>query len=165
MKWRSQNMTALALAAGIGAGGAAAQGRFQPLPEADEVRDARSGLVWRRCAEGMTWKPGRCDGKAAVMPHPFAVARASEEAARSGKPWRLPTMKELSAIASVTEADPANGVAAIDPTAFPGTPPVRFWTSSSTGPHYFMVVGFKDADVGENTRTLPAAVRLVRAGN
>jgi hypothetical protein len=83
------------------------------------------------------------------LPHPSAVSRAADEAARSGKAWRLPTMKELSAIASVAEADPTSGVAAIDATAFPGTPALRFWTSSSAGPHYFMYVGFKDADVGE----------------
>lgn len=167
--WPSRVVFGMALLAGLGAGlgtgDAWAQARFQPLPDGDEVRDARSGLIWRRCAEGMTWKSGRCDGKAVAVPHPSAVARASEEAARTGKPWRLPTMKELSAIASVTEADPANGVAAIDGSAFPGTPAMRFWTSSSAGPHYFMYVGFKDADVGENTRTLPAAIRLVRNAN
>lgn len=165
MMWRSWVLSGFALLAGIGSGGAAAQGRFQPLPDGDEIRDARSGLVWRRCAEGMTWKAGRCDDKALTVPHPSAVSRAADEAARSGKAWRLPTMKELSAIASVAEADPTSGVAAIDATAFPGTPALRFWTSSSAGPHYFMYVGFKDADVGENTRTLPAAMRLVRSPN
>ena len=95
----------------------------------------------------------------------MAVARATEEAARTGKGWRLPTMKELSGITSVGDADPTAGVPAINPVAFPGTPPARFWTSSASGPHYFMYVGFRDGDVGENTRVTPAAIRLVRTAN
>jgi hypothetical protein len=75
----------------------------------------------------------------------------------------VPTVKELSSIANPTMADPAANLASIDPAFFPSTPPIRFWTSSSAGPHYFMYVGFSSGDAGENGRSMPAALRLVRS--
>lgn len=142
---------------------AQAQGRLQPGPEQDEVTDRRSGLVWRRCLEGMEWRGKACTGKSLFLPYPSTLTHASEVAARSGKPWRLPTVKELTGLANPGEADPSAGIAAIDAVAFPGTPPSRVWTSSSAGPHYFMFVSFIDGSAGENTRVSPATIRLVRS--
>jgi hypothetical protein len=42
-----------------------------------------------------------------------------------GGTWRLPSLTELQTIVDDTKSNPA-----IDPTAFPNTPPTWFWTSS-----------------------------------
>ncbi len=145
-------------------GSATAQARFQTSPQGDEVTDRKTGLVWKRCAEGMEPKSRTsCSGQALFFTHPAALQRAAEQVKSGGTGWRLATMKELSAIAAAGEADPSENRPAIDPTAFPNTPPARFWSSTIVGPHYFMYVNFADATVGEGLRNTPAAVRLVRS--
>lgn len=143
--------------AGIGL----AQERFTASADGQEITDSRTGLTWRRCAEGMVWKGKSCTGQAAFLSQPDAAARA-KAASASGVEWRLPILKELSSIVSAREAE--EGKAAIDPNAFPATPVARFWTSSSTGPGYFTFVGFSDGSAGEAPRATSAAVRLVRGG-
>ena len=43
---------------------AAAQERYTPSSDGDEIKDTKTGLMWRRCAEGMIWKKSTCTGKA-----------------------------------------------------------------------------------------------------
>jgi hypothetical protein len=140
---------------------ALAQERYSASADGQEITDSRSGLIWRRCAEGMSWKVRTCVGQPLFTNQADAAARA-KAAAAGGQEWRLPTMKELSGIVAVREAE--EGKAAIDPAAFPATPVARFWTSSSVGPGYFMFVAFSEGSAGEIPRTSPAAVRLVRGG-
>lgn len=142
------------------AGASFAQERFTASADGQEVTDSRTGLTWRRCAEGMVFKGKTCTGQAAFLSAPDAAARA-KAASAPGAEWRLPVLKELSSIVSAREADVDK--AAIDPNAFPGTPVARFWTSSSTGPGYFTFVGFSDGSAGEAPRATAAAVRLVRS--
>jgi hypothetical protein len=66
----------------------------------------------------------------------------------------------LNGILAVREIDV--GKAAIDPKAFPATPIARYWTSTSVGPSYFMVVGFGEGHSDEGERNSPGATRLVR---
>lgn len=143
------------------AGPGQAQERFTPSADGQEVTDSRTGLIWRRCAEGMVFKGKTCTGQVLFLNQPDAAARA-KAAAAPGAEWRLPILKELSSIVSAREADVDK--AAIDPNAFPATPVARFWTSSSTGPGYFTFVGFSDGSAGEAPRATSAAVRLVRGG-
>jgi hypothetical protein len=143
------------------AGPGQAQERFTPSADGQEVTDSRTGLIWKRCAEGMTWKGKTCTGQVTFFNHPDAATRAKAASAPSAE-WRLPILKELSSIVSAREAE--EGKAAIDPNAFPATPVARFWTSSSTGPGYFTFVGFSDGSAGEAPRATSAAVRLVRGG-
>lgn len=143
------------------AGAGVAQERFTPSADGQEITDSRTGLTWRRCAEGMVFKGKACTGQAAFLSQPDAAARA-KSASAAGVEWRLPVLKELSSIVAVREAE--EGKAAIDPNAFPATPVSRFWTSSSTGPGYFTFVGFSDGAAGEAPRATSAAVRLVRGG-
>ena len=133
--------------------------RYTPSPDGQEITDGKTGLVWRRCVEGMAWKGGTCVGKALFSNHSGAMERAMTVAA-TGQPWRLPTLKELSSIVAVREAE--EGKAAIDSAAFPATPVARFWSSSNAGPHYFMYVGFSEGSAGEGERNSPGTVRLVR---
>lgn len=142
------------------AGAGFAQERFTPSADGQEVTDSRTGLTWRRCAEGMAWKGKTCTGQATFFTQPDAAARA-KAASTPAAEWRLPILKELSSIVSVREAE--EGKAAVDPAAFPATPVARFWTSSSTGPGYFTFVGFSDGSAGEAPRATSAALRLVRS--
>lgn len=135
--------------------------RYTPSADGQEVTDSKTGLVWRRCAEGMVWKGSTCANDP-VFPNHFGAETRVKAAVATGQAWRLPTMKELSSIVAVREAGP--GSAAIDPVAFPATPLARFWSSSSVGRGYFMYVAFSEGSVGEGERSSPGAVRLVRAG-
>lgn len=138
-----------------------AQERYAAAADGQEITDNKTGLTWRRCTEGMLWKKTTCTGKP-VFSNQTDAAAAAKSASVADAEWRLPTLKELSSIASAREAE--EGKAAIDPKAFPATPVGRFWTSSSIGPGYFMFVVFTDGSAGEGARGLPGAVRLVRGG-
>lgn len=141
---------------------AGAQGRYQVSSDGLEVVDSKTNLIWARCAVGMEYKNNRCTGSVVPLTHQLAVLRVAEIKAATGKPWRLPTAKELLSIASLTLADVTANTAAIDPKAFPDTPPSRFWSSTGAGPHYFLRVDFVDGTAGESTSSSPTAIRLVR---
>jgi hypothetical protein len=136
-----------------------AQERYTPSVAGDEVTDSKTGLIWRRCAEGMSWTKTTCTGKPTFGNQGQAAALAKAQATKD-KAWRLPTLQELNSILAVREIDV--GKAAIDPKAFPATPIARYWTSTSVGPSYFMVVGFGEGHSGEGERNSPGATRLVR---
>ena len=136
-----------------------AQERYTPSSAGDEVADSKTGLIWRRCAEGMSWTKTTCTGRPTFGNQAQAAALAKAQATKD-KAWRLPTLQELNSILAVREIDV--GKAAIDPKAFPATPIARYWTSTSVGPSYFMVVGFGEGHSGEGERNSPGATRLVR---
>jgi len=100
---------ALALVAAVPA---AAQGRYSVSPDGNEVADATTHLVWRRCAEGMRWNGRTCEGKLAK----FFYHEAKQHAADSGAHWRLPTRDELVSIVAKGKKKPM-----IDGAAFPNT--------------------------------------------
>ena len=145
----------------LSSGPAFAQERYAASSDGQEITDNKTGLIWRRCTEGMVWKKTTCTGKA-IFSNQGDAAAAAKSASGTDAEWRLPTLKELSSIASAREAE--EGKAAIDAKAFPATPVGRFWTSSSIGPGYFMFVGFSDGSAGEGARGSPGAARLVRGG-
>ncbi len=138
---------------------ASAQERYSASADGQEITDGKTGLIWRRCAEGMSWKGRTCTGQAAFFSHSEAAARAGSAASATAQ-WRLPVLKELASIVAAREAE--EGKAAIDPNAFPATPVARYWTISTSGPGYFTYVGFSDGGAGESPRSAPGAVRLVR---
>ncbi len=143
----------------VAAGPLCAQERFTYSADGQEVSDKKTGLTWRRCAEGMTWKGKACAGQAIFFTQPDAAARAKA----AGGEWRLPELKEMSSIVALRELEPGK-TPPVDPVAFAGTPMSRFWTSSSNGPGYFNHVAFSDGSAGESPRNSPGAVRLVRVG-
>ena len=103
----------------------AALAAYSYSADGSEVTDSTTGLIWRRCAEGMAWSGSTCTGTAATYTHEGALQRAASEATAS-KAWRVPNVMELSSITKLGEAvNPS-----IDITAFPGTPSSWFWTSS-----------------------------------
>lgn len=140
-------------------GALAQQGRYTYSNVGSEVTDSQTGLIWRRCAEGMAWSGGSCTGSP-VVPNTIEVALAM---AKTQAGWRLPNVKELSSIADRSRSDPA-----IDTVAFPATPPYFFWSSTPL-PMYINIfitygVFFSDGRInGSNTTTGDEkAVRLVR---
>jgi hypothetical protein len=119
-----------------------------------EVTDKRTGLVWARCSVGQSWNGSTCTGSVSSLTHEAALQHAAGQGS-----WRLPSVKELASL-----ADRGCSYPAIDVTAFPGAPSVKYWSSS---PH----VGFFDSawvvsfDIGSarnNSRNEYEAVRLVR---
>jgi Protein of unknown function (DUF1566) len=97
--------------------------------DASEVSDSKTGLIWRRCAEGMlpvAGTPSSCTGTATPFTHQAALARAVSQATGTALAWRLPTSDELLSIVDHESTSPA-----IDTVAFPSTPESWFWSSSS----------------------------------
>ena len=108
--------------------------RYAPLSATDdsEVLDVFTGLVWKRCAEGMAWNTGtkQCDLGTNVTradwPHALALSRDAA-ASEIGKAWRLPNHAELSSLVERACAPPQ---ATINEYWFPQTPYGKFWTQS-----------------------------------
>jgi hypothetical protein len=129
--------------------------------DGSEATDQKTGLIWRRCSEGMSWNGSTCAGTASTFTHEAALQRAAAQAGSSGIAWRLPNVKELTSIADKSRSNPA-----IDPAAFPATPANYFWSASphvgdSTNAWY---VFFSNGVVFASNRVNSYCVRLVRAG-
>jgi formylglycine-generating enzyme required for sulfatase activity len=73
--------------------------------------------------------------------------------------WRLPTRIELVSLVDFTRSDPA-----IDPLAFPGTPPVWFWTSTprADDPSFAWFVYFENGYSNHHQTDAAYRVRCVR---
>lgn len=140
---------------------AAADTRFSISADGQEVTDGQTGLIWRRCAEGM--RPGNrtCSGTPLSMTHDAAQQYAAVTSSSSGKAWRLPTVTELTGLIDRSRRAPA-----IDTVAFPATPSEYFWSSSPFVGERSSVwfVDFADGYVYDVIRGTSHALRLVRAG-
>jgi hypothetical protein len=129
--------------------------------DGSEVTDLHTGLIWRRCSEGMSWSGTTCTGIATVFTHEAALQQAASQTSISGIAWRLPNVKELNSIADKTLINPA-----INPSAFPATPIANFWSSSPNVVNNGLaqVIYSGNGTVGTNTRSANGDVRLVRTG-
>ena len=116
----------------------------------------KTGLTWKRCAEGQSWDSANktCTGTATHYPWSAALSLASGG-------WRLPNINELRSIVERRNFDPP-----INATVFPNTSSYWFW-SSSPGAYYpggawnvEFYVGFIEASYKDYHN----AVRLVRGG-
>ena len=134
--------------------------RFTVLANGQEVKDNQTQLIWRRCAEGMSWSGGTCSGSATQLTHEAALQQATRQAASTGVAWRLPNVKELSRLADKSRQNPA-----IDSAAFPNTPSQAFWSSSPYvgDSNYAWYVNFGSGNVSSGGRGVAFPVRLVRA--
>ena len=157
---------------------------YSPLvisADGQEVTDIRSGLVWRRCAEGSRWDGNNCSGVAETYNYNDALGRAGRaiglvnspgaiepsQAAPNGRSspagsasqWRLPTVFELSTITDRSRSNPT-----IDGAAFPNTPASWHWSSTfdTTNPTYIWIISFYNGYASNIGPYNKGYVRLVR---
>lgn len=95
------------------------------IENGNEVLDTQTGLIWRRCVEGMKWDGKTCTGYPLGAMLVESLHRATNEANLTGKNWRLPNIKELGSLVDMSQPN-----LAIDLTIFPNTPNDQMWTSS-----------------------------------
>lgn len=131
-----------------------------------EVTDLATGLIWRRCAEGL--QGSVCTGTVSYFTHQAALQHAASISSSTAVAWRLPNVKELSSIVDISKSNPA-----IDSTAFPSTPIYYFWSAT---PYVSNASGAWVAEFGQGKispggrgtisggKILMYNVRLVRAG-
>jgi hypothetical protein len=100
----------------------AADSRFVVSADGQEVLDTKTSLVWRRCAEGMSWDGKACQGKVAKYKFGEAKQRADAAAPAQGKAWRVPTKDELASLVIKQKKKPMT-----DAAAFPNTPASLYW--------------------------------------
>ena len=125
------------------------------------VTDTRTGLMWDRCARGLSGI-GCFTGTASTFTWQAALNAAATIGAYKGfSDWRLPNVKELRSLVEECRFGPA-----INEFAFPNSPASIFWSGSPVagGPPYawtvYFLVGFANFDLRSNA----IQVRLVRAG-
>ena len=159
-------LLALLLFAQAPAPALAQQARFSYSADGQEVTDQATGLIWRRCAEGMAWASTTCNGSALNFTHENALIRAKTEAADSSKAWRLPNVKELFSLVDSSRISPAIDVAVFPATpATPATSVHTFWSSTpkAGGSSDAWLVDFNGGNIGPGYRgALHGMVRLVR---
>ena len=90
--------------------------RYNYNPAGDEVTDTVTGLIWKRCAEGMSWSGSTCTGTATSFTWEGALELAASVAQTTGVPWRMPNIKELRSLVETACAGPS-----INQAAFPAT--------------------------------------------
>jgi hypothetical protein len=125
--------------------------RFQTQPHG-VLLDRHTGLRWQRCSQGQWWDHGHCRGE---------VRRVTWQQAQTlaGHGWRLPDLKELSAMVELRCVKPAINLA-----LFPDTPAGDFWTATPfvNQPGQQWRVQFIYGEATPDKYRKPAAVRLVR---
>ncbi|CAK0746795.1 hypothetical protein CCP4SC76_1750002 [Gammaproteobacteria bacterium] len=134
-------------------------GRFLINPDGT-VLDTKTRLIWMHCAVGQSWDGQICAGDTLKMPWNEAKQLIGEPAGHGD--WRLPTLDELRTL--VRQKNP--GMPTIDPTAFPGTPSLGFWSDTPDKGDAFYALGidFNYGHIHSFYRSYDYAVRLVRGG-
>ena len=102
----------------------------------------------------MEWTGLGCAGEPRTFTQIEAVEHAQQQAG-----WRLPTVGELHTLVDETQSNPA-----IDPGAFPDTPPEWFWTASQANSRitHAWLVHFGEGRANMALRLNHRPVRLVR---
>jgi Protein of unknown function (DUF1566) len=135
-------------------------GRY--LGKGDEVFDEKTRLVWKRCAEGMTWSGVACEGTALGLGLNTALAKSQEVAKAEGLSWRLPEQDELMSLVDRSASSPK-----INLLAFPATPAFFFWTATQAWPSSLVNVAsaalnFENGYAGQMSPSSAMHVGLVR---
>lgn len=125
------------------------------------VTDSRTGLMWKRCAEGLAGD--ECDtGQVSEMTWSGALEHARSCEFAGHDDWRLPNVRELQSLAERgCDASPA-----INQIVFPNTPSSFFWSGSPLTVYssHAWSVSFDYGSSYHNGRYKESHVRLVRGG-
>lgn len=136
-------------------------GHYQYSPDGAQVHDTTTNalLIWRRCVEGMSWTGTGCTGTPLLFTHEQSLQWAMQQAAATGQPWRVPSVKEQNWLVQRTINSPP-----IDHGAFPDTPRIQMWTSSpeTRQPSLAWEIDFLVGEIHAVPRTEQHALRLVR---
>ncbi len=98
--------------------------RFQVDASHGTVMDLDTGLVWKRCAEGLSGP--NCElGTPEYLTWGGALQAAADSQYAGYFDWRLPNAKEMQSLLEQSCVDPA-----INLEIFPNAPLAQFWTSS-----------------------------------
>jgi hypothetical protein len=141
-----------AIAVALVTGSAAANAPVGRYSIADAiVLDTKTTLSWQRTVPTaiFSWP----DAKA-------YCASLGQGASPEQTGWRLPTVKELQTLVDRSQASAPS----IDPSAFPGTPPAFFWSSTllAGSPSYAWSVNFASGGTGNLDEAETSYVRCVR---
>ncbi|MFO8152681.1 DUF1566 domain-containing protein [Thioalkalivibrio sp.] len=136
-----------------------ADSRYQIEEDGAVVFDSQTGLYWERCSVGQTLVDGHCAGRANRFT--WDQANALDADLPENGEWRLPTVEELQTLVEFRVFNPA-----IDPEAFPNTPPSNFWSSSEAAydAFYAWTVHFANGFSNWRHKRQRFEVRLVRDG-
>lgn len=115
------------------------------------VTDSVTGLIWQRCALGMTWNGTACAGPAAT----YSWAGALSAATGVGAGWRLPNVKEMESFLDRRCLGPA-----VNTNRFPNQPATWHWTAT---PAWAVDVNDGEIERSTSTSTLLGA-RAVKDG-
>lgn len=129
----------------------------------DEAEDKKTGLVWKRCAVGMSW--GKLSKTCLGEPEAHNQETAKLAAAAAGPGWHVPTGDELQTLLVQT----CEGQK-IDISAFPATAAsdqgegANFWTSTEAMPDLFYYFDFTNGWADIHSAGYNLSVLLVKAG-
>jgi len=125
------------------------------------VTHSRTGLMWKRCAEGQAWSAGTCTtGLASYATWTAALLAARNANFANHTDWRLPNYKELESIVEDKCYSPS-----VNASIFPSTPVSLFWSASAVASDsgYAWGVNFYSGTLGLY-KDFAGQVRLVRSG-
>lgn len=95
-------------------------------------------LTWMRCVVGQTWQNSSCVGEPAIVDWETAMQQAVTVDFAGATNWRLPNVKELLAIVEDRCEFPV-----VNREVFPALPAGYFWTATSGGEVYNIVVDLR----------------------
>ena len=126
------------------------------------VTDTRTGLMWDRCARGLSGV-GCATGAASTFTWQGALNAAATIGSYKGfSDWRLPNVKELRSLVEECRFNPS-----INEFAFPNPSPSFFWSGSPYAEvvaTYAWGVYFDVGNASVGDRSVAYRVLLVRAG-